>query len=198
MRNCYFSRIIIFPCTIIKSCNILSSHFSLPDMPMRTRMVCITRMMRYDEWLAPTARILIHILLPPLNTPTRNRFDPDRNPRRNQRLILCGFPCRELRTRVLLFLFATPHGRPCLRLRTRSRNHRCCRLMCRRHPARGGNCSRARSEPASPARLPARPNNPSGSIHICTFGAYVYAFSPPDSPIGFCGCFQTASKVEAV
>ena len=149
MRNCYSSRIIIFPCTIIKSCNILSSHFSLPDMPMRTRVICITRMMRYDEWLDPTARILIHILLPLLNTPTRNRFGPDRNPRRNQRLILCGFPCRELRTRILLFLFATPHGRSCLRLRTRSRNRRCCRLMRRRHPARGGNCFRARSEPAS-------------------------------------------------
>ena len=118
-------------------------------MPMRARMVCITRMMRYDEWLAPTARILIHILLPPLNTPTRNRFGPDRNPRRNQRLILCGVPCRELRTRVLLVPIATPHGRPCLRLRTRSRNRRCCRLMRRRHPARGGNCSRARSKPAS-------------------------------------------------
>ena len=149
MRNCYFSRIIIFPCAIIKSCNILSSHFSLPNMPMRTRVVCITRMMRYDKWLDPTARILIHILLPTLNTPTCNRFGPDRNPRRNQRLILCGFPCRELRTRVLLVPIATPHGRPCLRLRTRSRNRRCRRLMRRRHPARGGNCSRARSKPAS-------------------------------------------------
>ena len=136
MQNCYFSRIIIFPCTIIKSCKILSSHFSLPNMPMRTRVVCITRMMRYDEWLDPTARILIHILLPPLNTPTCNRFGPDRNPRRNQRLILCGFPYRELRTRVLLVPIATPHDRPCLRLRTRSRNRRCCRLMRRRHPAR--------------------------------------------------------------
>ena len=186
MRNCYFSRIIIFPCTIIKSCNILSSHFSLPNMPMRTRVVCITRMMRYDEWLDPTARILIHILLPTLNTPTCNRSIPNRNPCRNQRLILCGFPCRELRTRVLLFLFATPHGRPCLRLRTRSRNRRCCRLMRRRHPPVAEIAPAPAPNPPPPAGLPARPNNPSGSIHICTFGAYVYAFSPPDSPIGSC------------
>ena len=132
-------------------------------MPMRARMVCITRMMRYDEWLAPTARILIHILLPPLNTPTRNRFGPDRNPRRNQRLILCGVPCRELRTRVLLVPIATPHGRPCLRLRTRSRNRRCCRLMRRRHPARGGNCSRARSKPASARKASGKAEQPGQS-----------------------------------